>query len=305
MADRPTDQKHNQKTLSMPKKDSLAPAAYTFALLAPYSPDIVRSPYFEDIIAGLMEELLAHNCDLRWVMIRDNELQDYTLDKLIQRNPDVHGFIILSWRHFIHLVKELEKRMDIPVVMINDFDPNVGLSSIYCDNRSGVRQIWEHFVKRGYKKIGMARGPEYVSPDARERFEEFEKCAQGAGIPLSESHLFESSRFDEEAGYHMMRFWLRKGDLPEAVFCANDDLARGIIVALRENGLKVPDDIAVAGFDDSSRNIFIDPPLTTVRQPLEEIGHAAVKTLIEIVEKKQFPPVRKRFEPHLIVRKSA
>jgi len=278
---------------------------YRFGLIAPFSPDVVRSPYLEELIESIMQELLTLDYDMDWIMIRDKVLESYDLDTLLKQHPYIDGFVVLCWRHFPKLIAELEKRQDIPTVLINDFDPNVSLSNIYCNNKSGIQQIFSHFLSRGFKKIGMIKGPEYVSPDARERFEEFKKCAEESKIELDETYIYESSRFDELAGYHVMRFWLQRGNLPEAIFCANDDLARGSIMALQEKNIKVPDDIAIAGFDDSKRHMPFDPPLTTVRQPLTELGSVAVQALQKLVQKKENPPIRLCFEPTLVVRKSA
>jgi len=290
------------KTNSLPTQKL---AEYTFGLITPLSPDVVRSPYMEDIISSIVQELLALDYDMKWIMIRDRALDRYGLSHLLAEYNHIDGFIVPCWKHFPKLIHDLEERPDLPTVLINDFDPNIALSTVYCENKTGVHQIFNHFVKKGYKKIGMVKGPIHVSPDARERCEEFKKCAAEASIPIHDTNVYESSRFDEEAGYHVMRFWLQRGDLPEAIFCANDDLARGSILALQEKKIRIPEEVAIAGFDDSRRNILLDPPLTTVRQPFEELGSVAVQTLLRLIQKKDKAPVRLKLNPTLIVRKSA
>jgi len=288
--------------LQSPHKE---PSKHTVGLVAPFSSDLVRSPYLGNLISGIVDELLRQNCHLQWFMIRDNYIPVYDLNFLMSQNKDVGGYLILCWRHFTKLIAQLEKRTDIPVVTISDFHPNLSLSNIYCDNRAGVKQVWDYFVSKKYSPIGMARGPEYISPDARERFEEFSACAEKAGIPLHKNHMYESNRFDEDAGYHMMQLWIKKGDLPRAIFCANDDLAKGSIRAFKERNIKVPEDIAVVGFDGSPSSELLDPPLTTVCQPLYEIGAASVNALVRLVEKKEAPPLHLKFDPKLVIRKSA
>lgn len=277
----------------------------TIGLLTPFSPDLVRSPYLEALLGSVMEKLLELDLDLKWIMIRDKELENTDLAALIRQYGPVDGFIVPCWRHFPQLIDELQAHPEYPSVLINDFDPEVTLSSIYCDNRAGVRQLFDHFQSKGYKKIGMVKGPEDISPDARERSDEFLKCAAKAKIPLEERYIYESSRFDEEAGYHVMRFWIQRGDLPQAIFCANDDLARGSIHALQEKGFRIPEQVAIAGFDDSKETARQQLPLTTIRQPLDTIGAAAVETVLSLIQKKSSKPIRIQFDASLVVRASA
>ncbi len=274
-------------------------------LLAPFSPDLFRSPYLEDLIAGVLERMQDLEPDLNWMLIRDREIADYNRQQLEKRFGPLQGVLVIAWRHFARLIEDFRAPGSPPVVLINDFDPSVSLSTVYCNNREGVRKIYEHFRKKNYKKIGIIKGPVEVSPDARERFEAFVQCAEEAGQPLDPENIYESSRFDEEAGYHVMRFWLQRGNLPDALFCSNDDLARGSIQALQEKGMRIPEDIAIAGFDDSRWNALMQPSLTTVRQPLTEIGAAAVELLLDLIEGKVSAPAQRSFDPEIVVRDSA
>ncbi len=274
-------------------------------LVAPFSPDIVRSPYFCDLIAGIMTELMESKCRLEWIMIRDKDLSSYYLDNLRREYPHVEGLIILSWKHFERLILELQETRTLPAILINDNDPRIRLNFVYCDSKSGIREMWKHLQGKKYPTLGVLRGPEDISTDAKERFEEFKKCAQDANSPLQEKYLVQAGRFDEDAGYDAMKKWIATGDLPRAIFCANDDLARGSIRALHEKNLRVPDDVAIAGFDDSKRDLAHDIPLTTVRQPLEELGASAVQTLLRLLDRRVKPPVVIRFDSKLVVRDSA
>lgn len=276
----------------------------TIGFMTPFSPDLVRSPYLQALLGSMMEKLLELEHNLKWIMIRDKDLDNTDLAALIGQYGPVDGFVVPCWRHFPHLIEELQSHPEYPTVLINDFDPEVALSSIYCDNRAGVRQLFDHFQAQGYKKMGMVKGPEDISPDARERSDEFLKCAAKAKTPLDERYIYESSRFDEEAGYHVMRFWIQRGDLPQAIFCANDDLARGSIHALQEKGIRIPDQVAIAGFDDSKELSLQQPPLTTIHQPLDTIGAAAVETVLNLIQKKSAKPIRLQFDVNLVVRAS-
>lgn len=276
----------------------------TLGMVTPFAVDVVKSPYFEGLIAGIIEGIGPLSYDLKWIMIRDKDRESCNLREILQKHS-VDGMIFLTWRLFTNLVDEVQHRMDVPAVLINDYAPNVHCSIVYCENRSGVTKICSYLVSKGYKKIGMLRGPEYISPDARERFMAFKSSAKKIGFQVKDSFLYESPRFEEEAGYQTMNSWIKNGNLPNAIFCADDDLAIGAIRALNESKIKVPKDIAVIGYNDSPRNMTAIPPLTSIKQPLEAMGKAAVETLIKLISKEAKGEIRLKFEPELIVRESA
>ena len=194
------------------QQKDLKTAIHTIGLITALSTDVVTSPYLRDIIAGITEELISMDCNLQWIMIRDRDLENHDLKFLRQQYPSVEGFLLPCWRHFPKLAEQLTlQRYNFPSVLINDYDSEIPLSSVRCDNKSGVKKVWRHLMERGYKEIGFAKGPEYISPDAKERYEAFLECAKKDGVTLNDSHVYESSRFDEEAGYHIMQLWVLKG----------------------------------------------------------------------------------------------
>lgn len=273
----------------------------TIGMVTQFSADVVKSPYFQGLISGIIEGIRPQHFDLKWIMIRDEEMKTCSLSELLQKHA-VDGMVFLSWRLFPNLVKEIEQEEEnIPAVLINDYDRKVRCTIIYCENQGGVTQMVSHFKTKGYKSIGMIRGPENFSPDARERYVSFKMAAKKFGYDLQEDHLHRGTRFDAEAGHETMLEWIAGGKLPRAIFCANDDLAVGAIQALREKSISVPDQVAVSGYDDSQH----ESKLTTVRQPLETIGHAAIETLGKLIAKKVKGPIQLKFEPELVVRETA
>lgn len=274
----------------------------TIGMVTPFSPDVVKSPYFEGLISGIIEGIGPLSYDLKWIMVRENEKNTLNLRELLQKHS-VDGMIFLAWRLFNNLVNEVRQSTDVPAVLINDYAPNVNCSIVYCENKSGVEKICEHLVSQGHKKIGMMRGPEYASNDSVERFAAFKSAAKKLNFSVKNSFLYESPRFEEASGYETMKNWIQNGPLPTALFCANDDLAAGAIRALNEHKIKVPKDIAVVGYDDS-RKSQIHPPLTSVKQPIEAMGKAAVETLVKLISKEAKGRIRLKFEPELIVRDS-
>jgi len=273
----------------------------TIGMVTQFSADVVKSPYFQGLISGIIEGIRPLHYDLKWIMIREEEAKSCSLTELLQKHA-VDGMVFLSWRLFPNLVKEIERaEEDIPAVLINDYDRRIRCTIVYCENQGGVTQIAEHFKKQGYKSVGMIRGPEAFSPDARDRFVAFKAAAKRLGLSAEENHFRRASRFDAEAGLETMSEWIVEGKLPRAIFCANDDLAAGAMEALKKKGIKIPDEVAIAGYDDSQH----ESNLTTVRQPLETLGHAAIETLGKLIAKKVKGPIQLKFEPEIVVRETA
>lgn len=277
----------------------------TIGMVTPFSTDVVKSPYFEGLISGIIEGIRPFpHYDLKWIMIRDEEQADMDIERLIQEHS-VDGLIFLSWCMLPKLVREIESRSHIPAVLINDYHPSVRSSVVYCENKNSVSKICSYLIKKGHKRLGMIRGPEYISHDVRRRFLSFKSNAKKLGLSLRNDFLFECPRLDEESGYQAMVALIKAGGLPDAIFCANDDLACGAIAALRDHKIAVPRQIAIVGYDDSKRSAMMTPSLTTMRQPLEAMGRSAIEILLQLVSKKVRTPIQLKFEAELIVRQSA
>lgn len=168
-----------------------------------------------------------------------------------------------------------------PCVSIHSNSEMPGVINIESDEEKGAFALVKELIKRGHRRIMHIAGPEgYLGADRRVR---------GYRDALKKHHLrFESrllvqTRFDTPHGREAMRDWLRRhaGEpLPHAIFCANDAIALGVMEAMAEAGLKVPDDISVAGFDDSLGARTTVPQLASVRQPLVKMGSLAAETLL-------------------------
>lgn len=276
----------------------------TVGMVTPFSTDLVKSNYYEGLISGVITGMQTCRHDLKWIMIRDSEIENCNVKDLLHRHA-VDGVIFLTWRLFPKLIHEIETHTKLPVVLINDYNPSVKSSIVYSNNQNGVETICRFFLRQGYKTMGMLRGPEYISLDARARFKAFKLVMKKLGLKLVENFLPQALRFDELDGHAVMTAWIKSRKLPRAIFCANDDLARGAIKALKEEKIKVPQEVAVAGFDDSDKNASLVPSLTSVRQPLETMGRSACEILLNLVTKKVKGPVQTKFDPELVIRESA
>ncbi len=275
----------------------------TVGMVTPLSADIVRSPYYVQIIAGIIEGIRPLRYDLKWITVRDEEKQDVTIRHLLDRYL-VDGLVIIHWQMMPKVVEEVRQTTLWPVVLLNSYQPNVRSSILYCENKSGVREVCLYLKKKGYRKLGMLQGPA-ICVDAVERFQAFQACAKSLGYSLGKNSFQSCEGYSEVSGYHCMMQWIRRGDLPDAIYCANDDLAVGAMKALFEKKVKIPERVALVGHDDTRGEGNCKIALTTVRQPLESMGRAAIEALDQLLAGIQKKPIRLKFKPELVVRDSA
>jgi LacI family repressor for deo operon, udp, cdd, tsx, nupC, and nupG len=140
----------------------------------------------------------------------------------------------------------------------------------------------EHLLALGHRRIAMIKGPAR-SPLTRDRVAGYRDALEAAGVVFDENLLYPGD-FSLESGHKAATELLALAQPPTALFCENDEMAIGAMQSVKQKGLRVPQDISVAGFDDISFAAFADPPLTTIAQPAEEFGSTAVSLLIDLIE---------------------
>jgi LacI family repressor for deo operon, udp, cdd, tsx, nupC, and nupG len=188
-----------------------------------------------------------------------------------------------------------DRRM--PVVMVNAGVDDLGFPHISTDDAVAVEQAYGHLRSLGHERIGMVMGPEDHMPSRRK----LAALAQIGGV-RGDSWFVERTNFSMESARLAAGRLIERG--VTGMICASDVLALGSIRAARRLGLEVPRDVSVVGFDDSALMTCTDPPLTTVRQPIEMMGQAAVDLLVNQIEGSGVAPDELLFEPELVVRGS-
>ncbi len=169
----------------------------------------------------------------------------------------------------------------LPMVNACEVLDAIPCPTVTLDNRAAARAMTEHLLALGHTRIAMIKGPQ-ASPLTRERLAGYRDALTHAGISYDETLLFPGD-FTLSAGYQAAGSILQTGDRPTAVFCENDETAIGAMQRLKQAGLRVPEDISVAGFDDIAFAAYCDPPLTTIAQPAEEFGRTAVSQLLDVL----------------------
>lgn len=214
---------------------------------------------------------------------------------------DVDGVLIVTVDVNDENLNEL-RQSGIPIVTVDSGLINV--PTIISDNYQGTRMVLEYLVSRGAKRIAHIAGP-MRSFSAMERLNAFEEVLSKMGI--SNDMVVEAYNYDFNSGKKALNELMKKfSDVPDAIYAASDDIALGVIIALRELGYKVPDDISVVGFDNIELTRYTSPSLTTVSQDKVRIGTEAAKHLIAQINNEIDinQPVIRRVPVELVIRES-
>lgn len=185
-----------------------------------------------------------------------------------------------------------------PTVLVTQPGPHTaGHPFVAVDQRLGSRLATERLIARGARSIVHVSGPLHWF-DAASRLDGWRGAMAAAGLPAPEPL---EGDWSAETG-NVLGHRIAAGPLPDAILCANDLMAIGILAALRDAGIRVPDDVALIGYDDLAGTAYLDPPLTTVRQPFEKVGRAALESLVAAVAGER--PADVLVAPELIARVS-
>lgn len=190
-----------------------------------------------------------------------------------------------------------------PAVLLNRVVEGCQCDSVSSDNYAGGREVAEYFVRCGKTCIGMISGSSKAST-IREREHGFRDALREYGVELAPNRYMAVDTFSYQNGSQAMHRLLEAANRPNAVFCANDIVALGAVDAARAHGIRVPDDIWVAGYDDIEMASWHAYELTTVRQPLHEMVDAAVQLLLKRIESPDLPWVNRCLSNHLVIRQT-
>ncbi|MBN9631526.1 MAG: LacI family DNA-binding transcriptional regulator [Actinobacteria bacterium] len=195
-----------------------------------------------------------------------------------------------------------EKLRDVklPTVLVSAPVDGLGFPAVSCDDAVATQLAVRHLVQLGHTKIGFVLGPKDHVP-SRRKFEAAERELARAGLEFDPSRVVRS-HYSLESGQAAATRLLQTG--VTGIVCASDPLALGVIRAVRRAGLRVPQDVSVVGYDDSALMGCVEPPLTTVRQPIEPMGRMVMELLTQQLAGDTIPPEEFLFEPELVVRSS-
>lgn len=260
--------------------------------------NILLGPHLQHVLNGIVNETEAHRYDLSLITRCDQSHPADLLNALLGGKMD--GVIVVAPRSNSRLLPLLREE-SLPMVVI-DGDPEQCDHYFIIDNRQAVRTVMKHLYDLGHRKIGYVAGPQELYA-ARIRKDAYFEAMQELRLEVRFEWL-QVGLFAVQAGYDGVQRILKNESLPTAIVCANDETAFGAIDAIKQAGLRVPEDISIIGFDDVPLAPYSRPPLTTIRQPVNEIARAATAALLEHID--SGTPIRSRtFPTELIVRRSS
>lgn len=247
------------------------------ALVVPESESrFFAEPYFSDIVRGVGAALADTEMQLLLTLVGSDRERRRLAQYLTAHRVD--GVLLVSV-HADDPLPDLLEQLGMPAVMNGRRSATEPLPSVDSDNFEGARGAVEHLVSRGRRSIATITGRLDVYASQR-RLDGYRRALSDAGHEPDE-RLIAPADFSEEGGVRAMRELLARRPDVDAVFAASDLMAAGARQVLREAGRRIPDDVALIGFDDSAVARHMDPALTSVRQPIEEMGRAMTRVLLE------------------------
>jgi len=240
-------------------------------------------PFFAEVLEGVQSvarkkgySIVLCNTDY------DPEQEEAYVVNLLERRVDGVIFTsgVMKDEHILRLKEE-----GIPIVLIEKFMQSSDIPAVVIDNLSAAKKSVKHLLNLGHRKIGYISAPLELVP-LRERFEGYKQALLENRVPYDSSVVYIEKTIKKEdlrSGYKIMKRILQQGNFPKVFFIVSDTLAIGAIKAIKDFGMKVPDDIAIVGFDDIDIASFSDPPLTTMVQPKYQMGAKGMETLIKVM----------------------
>jgi len=253
--------------------------SWTIGLILPRTVSaLFTDPYYPRLTQGIASACNQKNYTLSLFLVSTREDEEKIFPR-VARKGFLDGLLVQSGQIGDHLIDGVTKS-DIPLVIIGRPFHTKGISYIDVDNINATLEAVNHLVSLGYQRIGTIAGPSN-STVGIDRLKGYLRSLKDNDLPVDETLMVESE-FTEQDGYQAMQKLIPAK--PQAIFAASDIIALGAMRAVKEAGLKVPDDVAFVGFDDQPLPTKPDPELTTIRQPVYRLGGRAVETLIELIE---------------------
>lgn len=261
-------------------KSLVSRKTYTIGVVIPE----ISHAFFPEVVRGI-EEVTYHT---NYQLILTHAAEQFEREKAAintLRSKRVDGLLISSSQR----VEDYSFYKEIigsgtPVVFFDRCIENIGASCVSVNDKSSSRQIVQHLIDHGYKKIAYLSGPQKVSI-GKERLDGYLDALRSGNLPVENKWIIQGG-FREEEGYKAMKKLLElpEDQWPRAVATVNDPSAFGAIGAIEEQGLSIPEDIAIVGFTDDVRAPLLKSPLTTVHQPAYEVGKKGAEKLIRTIE---------------------
>ncbi len=235
--------------------------------------------FFMSVIHNIDDEVHKAN---KYLMVSStyNQRNEIETVKEFIASSRVDGVIVMAPT----INKKIEfilKNNQIPIIYLNASKKIINIVNFTVDNFSGAKSVVEHLIMHGYRKIAMVKGPD-ANNEAIERFKGYQNILEENEIEYSDDFTF-NGNFSMNAGFLALEKFFSKKIKPEAIFAANDMMAVGVYQAAKKLNIKIPEDIAVVGFDNIFLSQIVSPKLTTVKVPIGLLANNAVQYLLKMI----------------------
>lgn len=262
--------------------------------------DNLNTSYMGEIIRGIDDALEANNYDLMLYTTHRRKTKESAYVTKLTRNF-ASGLLLILPRNAKAYLETLHQRR-FPHVLVDYQGYNQPVPSIITTNWKGAYDATTYLIELGHRRIGFITGTIEFGC-AQDRLAAYQAALKDHGLPV-DPELIGEGDFLQPQGYQCAQELLSLAEPPTAIFASNDVMAFGAMEAARERGLRIPDDLSIVGFDDIPQAAHVHPTLSTVRQPLEEMGHSAATLLLKYIANPLAEIERVELPTELVIRQS-
>ena len=262
-------------------------------------PDI-QNPFFADLARGVEDVAQRHG----YLVFLGNSDEDAAKEKRyldVMRAESVDGIIVPPCSETDEAVADLVRRQ-LPVVCVDRRLLRGKVDTVLVDNVRGAHEAMEHLIGLGHRRIGFIEGLPQLST-SRERLQGYRQALEEHGIPFDPT-LVRQGDSRHGSGRDLTRELLELPDRPSALLIGNNLMTLGALEMIHQKGLRIPEEVAILGYDDMPWALALNPPLTAVRQPGDEVGRRAMELLLQRIREPQRSASLVMMQPELVVRKS-
>lgn len=258
----------------------------------------ISNPFYTEIINGIQNTALTNKYNILLCETNSNPVRENIYFNMV-KNKLADG--IISMDPTVNMKKLVELSENHSIILCSEYDEGDRIPYVSIDNELAAYHAVKHLIRLGNKSIALINSDEkYLY--ARQRRRGYERALKEFNLPVNKEYIYNTEQLDFQDGVQAMRMLLRLEERPTAVFAVSDTLAIGALKEINTNGLRVPEDIAVVGFDNISFSNMTNPTLTTVSQPMYKMGCTAAKMLIDNIQGNKVESIL--LDHELIIRES-
>ncbi|ALC83597.1 MULTISPECIES: LacI family DNA-binding transcriptional regulator [Bacillus] len=261
----------------------------------------IVNPFFAYLVDSI--EQAAYSKGYQVLICQSHEDRDKEIAFLnLLKNRQVDGIIMTSIENEWQAIESYIEYG--PIVLCNEYIENSKVPMIHLNQYKGAYIGIKHLIEKGHKRIAYCTGGLFAEQGKdKDRNQGFQTALKESGIEVEPELIFVNKHTVED-GKQVMKNILKMDDRPTAVFTGSDEIAGGIMMEAIECGLRIPDDIAVMGFDDQPLAELLNPKLTTIKQPVEQMGKKSIEIIIDLLKNPEFKVQTYELPIQLVVRKS-